>query len=314
MKKIAAIAISLSCLCFSLFAEDVLNNPAYISQTGYGETKESAQNSALSALSKIFQMKISVSEAEHTTLTNDEVETSISEEVFVQSQTDLFAVRYTKPKYDKKQKYYEVTAYIDREEAWQIYEPKIQDCVSSFESFYSSANSKTNSFLKMAGLSKAYGNAKQNELSKKLDFAQILNADQAAQFDITRNHLSEIEASLHKLAKQCTFFILCENDFDETVSRAVGEVLSKSGIVIGDKKSEYLFSIKIIENKQALPAGTFYSPSFSLKISCADEVLFASEGQLKKVGAKNEDMARQRAYQAVAKSIQESLKTELIPF
>ena len=314
MKKIVTIIISLSCLCFSLFAEDVLNNPAYISQTGYGGTKESAQNNALSALSKFFQMKISVSEVEHTQMTNDEVDSSITEEVFVQSQTELFAVHYTKPKYDKKQKIYEVTAYIDREEAWQIYEPKIQDCVSSFESFYFNANSKTDSFLKMAGLSKAYVNARQNKLSKKLDFAQILSPDQAAQFDATRNHLSEIEASVHKLAKQCSFFILCENDFDETVLRAVGEFLSKFGIVIGDKKSEYLCSVKIIENKQALPAGTFYSPSFSLKISCVDEVLFSSEGQLKKIGAKNGDVAKQRAYQAIAQSIQDTLKKELIPF
>ena len=314
MKKIVVIVISLSCLCFSLFAEDVLNNLAYISQTGYGGTKESAQNNALSALSNFFQMKISVSEVEHTQMTNDEVDSSITEEVFVQSQTELFAVHYTKPKYDKKQKIYEVTAYIDREEAWQIYEPKIQDCVSSFESFYFNANSKTDSFLKMAGLSKAYVNARQNELSKKLDFAQILSPDQAAQFDATRNHLSEIEASVHKLAKQCSFFILCENDFDETVLRAVGEFLSKFGIVIGDKKSEYLCSVKIIENKQALPAGTFYSPSFSLKISCVDEVLFSSEGQLKKIGAKNGDVAKQRAYQAIAQSIQDTLKKELIPF
>lgn len=314
MKKNCIFILLLSASFLSLFAEDVLNNPAYISQTGYGETKESAQNNALSALSKFFQMKISVSETEHTTLANDEISSSISEDVFVQSETELFAVRYTKPKYDKKQKQFEVTAYIDREEAWQIYEPKVQDCVSSFESFYSSANSKADTFLKLAGFSKAYKNASQNELSKKLDFANILNPDQAAQFDITRNHLSEIEVAVHKLASQCTFFILCENDFDKAISRSVGEFLSKSGIVIGDKKSEYLCSIKIIENNQVLPAGTFYSPSFSLKILCAGEVLFSSEGQLKKVGAKNEDVARQRAYQTVAKSIQDTLKKELIPF
>ena len=49
-------------------------------------------------------MNISVQAKEQTILNDSDFETTLSEEVFVQSYTELFAVHYTKPKYDKKQK------------------------------------------------------------------------------------------------------------------------------------------------------------------------------------------------------------------
>ena len=163
MKKFAVIFIFLFSLCFPLLAEDILNNRAYIAQLGYGSTKDSAESNALAALSKFFQMNISVQAKEQTILNDSNFETTLSEEVFVQSYTELFAVHYTKPKYDKKQKQYEVIAYIDRKEAWIIYEPKINDCTSQFEQFYSDAISQNDAILKIAGLSKAYQNAKEND-------------------------------------------------------------------------------------------------------------------------------------------------------
>ena len=210
MKKIALIFIFLFSLCFPLLAEDILNNPAYIAQLGYGLTKDSAESNALAALSKFFQMNISVQAKEQTILNDSNFETTLSEEVFVQSYTELFAVHYTKPKYAKKQKQYEVIAYIDRKEAWIIYEPKINDCTSQFEQFYFDAISKNDAILKIAGLSKAYQNAKENELYQKLDFAQILNPNQAEKFSETRNHLLEIEPMLRRIAKQCSISIFCK--------------------------------------------------------------------------------------------------------
>ena len=263
-----------------------MNNPAYIAQLGYGSSKDSAVNNALAALSKFFQMNISVQAKEQTISNESNFETTFSEEIFVQSSTELFAVHYTKPKYDKKQKQYEVIAYIDREEAWQIYEPKINDCTSQFEQFYSDAISQNDAFLKIFGLSKAYQNGKENELYKKLDFAQILNPSQAEKFSITRNHFSEIKPMLRRIAKQCSISIFCENDFEESVSRAIGNFFSNYGITIVDNNSQYLCYIKIIENSQVLPAGIFYSPSFSLKIETRDTVLFSGEGQLKRIGAR----------------------------
>lgn len=312
MKRFAVIFIFLFSLCFPLLADNILNNPAYIAQLGYGSTKDSAESNALAALSKFFQMNISVQAKEQTILNDSKFETTLSEEVFVQSYTELFAVHYTKPKYDKKQKQYEVIAYIDRKEAWAIYEPKINDWTSQFEQFYFDAISQNDAILKIAGLSKAYQNAKENELYKKLDFAQILNPNQAEKFSGTRNHLLEIEPILRRIAKQCSISIFCENDFEEFVSRAIGNFFSNYGITIVDNNSQYFCYIKVIENSQVLPAGIFYSPSFSLKIETRDTVLISGEGQLKRIGAKNPTVAQQRAYTSLSQEILKLLQKEFM--
>ena len=119
MKRITTSLLMLAAFLISglsAFAEDFLNNSSYIAQTGYGVTKESAENAALAAISKFFQMNIEVKAEEQTTVTNAGANSTMTEEVFVNSQTELFAVHYTKPRFDKKQKQYEVTAYIDRAE------------------------------------------------------------------------------------------------------------------------------------------------------------------------------------------------------
>lgn len=312
MKQIITSLIMLAAFlisAFSAFAEDLLNNPSYIAQTGYGTTKESAENAALAAISKFFQMNIEVKAEEQTTVTNAGANSTMTEEVFVNSQTELFAVHYTKPRFDKKQKQYEVTAYIDREEAWRIYEPKIEDSVQSFEQFYSNAISQSDNLSKIIGLSRASKEAKQSELIKKLDFAMILNPDRAEKYGGTRNKI--IEAAIRKISKSSSVSVKVSSDYEDRVSKSVKEMFSKIGIKTLDENAEYLCSIEISENTQTLPAGTFFTPSFAIQIEKAGEVIYSVSRQLKKIGAKNEAVAKQRAFSAVAEEIQKSLQSEL---
>jgi len=314
MKRITTSILMLAAFLISglsAFAEDFLINPSYIAQTGYGATKESAESAALAAISKFFQMSIEVKAQEQTTVTNAGTNSTMSEEVFVNSQTELFAVHYTKPKFDKKQKQYEVTAYIDREKAWRIYEPKIEDSVQSFEQFYSNAISQSDNLSKIIGLSRASKEAKQSELIKKLDFALILNPDRAEKYGGTRNKISDIEAAIRKLAKKCSVSVKVSSDYEERVSKSVKGTFSKLGIKTLDENAEYLCSAEISENAQTLPAGSFFTPSFTIQIEKAGEVIYSVSRQLKKIGAKNEAVAKQRAYSALAGEIQKSLQSEL---
>ena len=314
MKRTTIFLVSISIFLIawqSAFAEDFLNNSSYIAQTGYGATKESAENAALAAISKFFQMNIEVKAEERTTVTNVGANSTMTEEVFVNSQTELFAVHYTKPRFDKKQKQYEVTAYIDREEAWRIYEPKIEDSVQSFEQFYSNAISQSDNLSKIIGLSRASKEAKRGELIKKLDFALILNPDRAEKYSETRNKISDIEAAIRKLAKNCSVSVKVSSDHEERISKSVKESFSKLGIKNLTENAEYLCSVEISENVQSLPAGTFFTPSFTIQIEKMGEVIYSVSRQLKKIGAKNEAVAKQRAFSAVAGEIQKSLQSEL---
>lgn len=296
-----------------IIAVDYLNNPAYIAQRGFGESEQIAKQNALAEISKFFQMSISVEANEKTKVTDAGSRSELSENIFVNSQTELFAVHYTKAKYNKKQKLYELAAYIDRNEAWQIYEPKLESAVKPFEKLYQYAESQNENILKITGFSKALENANQNELEKKLDFAVILYPDSYDLYETTRNHLSEIEPLVKKICKRTFVNVVCENDFEGRVQKGTEEIFSKIGIGTS-KNAEYEFAVKVLENESKLPAGFFFTPSFTLEITKNGNVLFSSSGQLKKIGAKDETIAKQRAYSAVANAVAEILEKEFMAY
>lgn len=298
---------------FSAFSEEYFNNPAYIAQRGLGETEQIAQQNALAGISKFFQTSITVEASEKTKITDEGSKSELSEDVFVKSQTELFAVHYTKAKYNKKQKLYELTAYIDREEAWQIYKPKVESAVQSFEHLYSDAENQNETILKITGFVNAKKNVNQNELEKKLDFAVALYPDSYDLYENTRNHLSEIEAHIKSLCGKSSVNVVCEEDYEGRVQKSAEEIFSKIGIG-ASKNVEYKCAVKVLENESKLPAGFFFAPNFTVEIAKNGNVLFSKSSQLKKIGAKNENVAKQRAYSAVASAVVEILKKEFMAF
>ena len=299
----------------SLFSEDFINNPAYIAQKGFGSSQTEAENAALASLSKFFQMSIAVEAKEYTTVTNAASQSTMSEDISVKSETDLFAVHYTKAKFDKKQKLYEVTAYIDREEGWRIYKPRLEEAIRPFEKFYSDAQNQSEPILQIVGFSKALKSARETELSKKCDFAMILNPDEMTFYEQSRENLSELQPRIRKLCSKCSVFISCETDYENRIEQAVAAYFSACGISVSkNENSTYKVIVTVNENSQTLPAGMFFTPSYKFEIIGDGNIFFSCAKELKKTGAKNEAVAKQRAFSAVATSIKQNLNEEFASF
>lgn len=149
--------------------QDYFSNPDYIAYRGTGSTVGTAERNALAALSRYFQMSISVETTERTTVagTNAKSESALSEETFVRSQTELFAVHYTEPTYSKEQNAYEVTAFIDRKEAWGMYEPKLSRDAQAFNRFYEDAVRQSETLSKAMWLSRAAQSASKPNSTKR---------------------------------------------------------------------------------------------------------------------------------------------------
>ena len=73
-------------------------------------------------------------------------------------------------------------------------------------------------------------------------------------------------------------------------------------------------NVIINENGKQLPAGFFFTPSFTIEIRKNRNVLFSSSKQLKRVGAKDKTIAKQRAYSVVANNASEILRKEFMAF
>ena len=293
-----------------------LDNPAaYIAYRGYGASREAAESSARAQISRYFSMHIHVTTTAERVLVSDGTSSAkITEETFVESQTELFAVHYTAPVFSKERGTYELVAYIDRAEAWGMYEPKLRQRADEYSAWLEQARTETSPFLRALRSYQALSCAQRNSLDAMLQFAAALYPDGAALYEQTRNGLAALPATAAQYAAQCPVLIESES---AVVKDAVAAVLGKARFVVTDDalKAAVRCAVGVTENRQEREAGTFYTPSVSLVFSDAladgGKPLFSYEANLERTGARNPQVAQQRAYAKIANHIQDSLLSAL---
>ena len=292
-----------------------LDNPAaYIAYRGYGANREAAESSARAQISRYFSMHIHVTTAERAFVSDAASSSEITEETFVESQTELFAVHYTAPVFSKERGAYELVAYIDRAEAWGMYEPKLRQRADEYSAWLEQARTETNPFMRALRSHQALSCAERNSLDAMLQFAAALYPDGAALYEQTRSGLAALPAAAAQYAAQCPVLIESES---AVVKDAVAAALGKARFVVTDDaaKAAVRCAVGVTENRQELEAGTFYTPSvrlvFSETLSDGGKPLFSYEANLERTGARNPQVAQQRAYAKVANHIQDSLLSAL---
>ena len=286
----------------------------FIAQKGYGPDRKSAETDALSAISRYFSMSISASAKETVSVTDQGSTSSIDSETFVSSQTKLFAVRYTEPWYNQSAKQWETAAYIDRAEAWEIFEPNLRQKADALSALYNEAEKQKEPFTKIALYIRASGFAVKEELPQQLYFADALNPLGASFFGDIRAILSEIPAKIEKNKTNAAIYVECENDYDGSVYAAVASAFSAAKFPVAKEKSNSAYTCLTVigENAQKLNAGTFYFPTITVTISGKNGVIDSFNKTLDRVGASDPAVAKRRAYTAIANEIQKSFLKQLL--
>lgn len=288
-------------------SNDLLNNSDYIAYKGRGETVKEAENNALEQISKYFSMKIHTESSEYTIVRgNNKSQTELQNNIFVESQTELFAVHYTELVFNKKQKIYEIIAYINKEEAWNIYEIRVKNIIDTFDSIVSTAKTENEYFKQILLYKKAQFFAEKNDLGKVIQFAYGLYSEKAQFYEYVLDELSSIPKKINSISKNCTIYIEQSN---KQIVDEIKNLLSDLNIPLTEtqENANIICTIDFKDNKQVLTAGTFYTPSFSVSFTNDNKTLFNYSKNLKKVGAKNTNIAEQRLYTAIITDLRQSL-------
>jgi hypothetical protein len=305
---------------WKLNPQQVYPNSRYIARNGQGPTKTAAEDAALAALSRYFTSEVeAVSDYRWTESTVNGVGTStgyIADSVFVRSQTELIAVRYTESWYNREEKNYECMAYIDRAEAWKLYEPVLRQGVDPFISLYQAAETDPEPFRQISLYSAAQKEALRSlpEVLPALSFARIINPGAAEQYDAVFTGAASVPQKILSAKSRSTIFIQCNSDVDGTVYSAVSKALSAEGLTVTTNKNTaaVVCEVNISENKQTLPAGTFYTPSVNIIMNGKTQSLYSFSASVdERIGANNPDVARQRAYTALASAIGKTFKVDV---
>lgn len=296
------------------FEQMLFSSSAYIAVRGYGQDAVSAEHNALAGVSRYFSSRISVNTAEKTLVTDHGSKSRLEDVTRILSDTTLFAVRYTKARFNKEQKNYEVIGYINREEAWQIYAPKVQQAAEAFSGLYAMGKQQNSDFRQALFLLQAREAAQSSDLRSMLQFAYTLYPKSITIFADVQENLDTLPILLKNIQAQHTVQVHCTDDDTSQITAAVREILTDLGfsVTADQQAARYVCALDLTKNKTALPAGIFFIPSLTITIFENQRTpLFSYSKTLNRIGASTESAAQQRMFHAVITELRNSLPSAL---
>jgi hypothetical protein len=296
---------------------------AYIAQQGQGSTRQEAELAALNGISFYFESEItseitaeeSFRRSETGGESRDSAESRLHTSTLVRSQTRLLAVRYAgDPWINPATGAWETVAFIDREEAWALYEPEAVKVRDTLLTLSGAAEAEGDAFLRALrfNLAAAYGESP--DFHALRGFSQILHPHKAramfAEADALRSALPEKSYSARQGA---AVFIDCPNDLDGLVSTAAAAALGAWGFPVAQNReaASCVCLIRVDPGMQTLESGTFYTPSLTGTVSGGGGAVFSFTAQAPRQGAVNPEVGRRRAYTVLAAALGEALTGEL---
>lgn len=230
----------------------------YISSIGMGSTQESAQNSAIAGIAKVFQSDIKLREQVEENYfesgTDKELElqqsVSLSKQMSVTTDQSLKNITIGKTWHDKQTAQFYALAYIDRSQTAAIYlgelERADQDVTTLFKGYIESSDKLT----KLAYLNKALLRAiVRNVLEERLS---VISPGSGSRFMPTAT-TAELISERQKLREMISLMVEIENNEWSDFNNAVKIVLNSFGFRIVTEAPDYIlrggFSIERLERK-----------------------------------------------------------------
>jgi hypothetical protein len=292
----------------------------YITGRGEGPTRDEAENKAMAELSSYFIRQVSVERSSRASWTTrneaSEAQSKTEENILVESQTRLMAVRYVQdPYFNAAAKSWTTLAYIDRDEGWRIYEPTAKRQTGAFLALVKAADGEADALSAVLRYENAAVYARSVEFNAVRDFAQALHPQKAGDlFGETDDALMALPEKTVSAAQNAPVYIECLVDFDGMVYQAMVRALASYGLATETDraKAAAVCLLQVEEGLQSQGAGFMYYPSLSGSVSGkGGSALLSFKVEGKREGALNPDLAKRRAYTSLAAALEASFAAEI---
>jgi hypothetical protein len=222
------------------------------------------------------------------------------------------------PWYDPKTKIWETVAYIKRDEGWEVYEPNIKRQSDALLAIIQAADADADAGVEPFNAFLRYGNAFAYENSVEYSgtraFAQVLYpAKAAALFAEADAALGELTQKQLAVRERSRMFVSCPVDYNGIVYQATVRAIGASGFAVEQNRNlaNTQCLIQVEEGEQRRDAGIFYYPVLTGTIGGKNGAPFSFKIQADRQGAINPDIAKRRAYDALAGALENSFANEL---
>jgi hypothetical protein len=283
----------------------------FIAQRGRGATREAAEVAAAAEIARFFNSQISAHSGVRMSINQQNGESTESsqtfDEAFVQSQIDLFGIRYAEDAfYNKAEKQWQTVAYIDRNEAWTVYEPRFKQQADAFEALYAAAEQENGQFRKVLRFASAASYARGEAFVEAEAFGQILHPQKMnAAFGGIRAEIAAIPQKTDEAKRNANVFIGCPGDFESLVANAFLQALSKEGFPVAKNRNgaDVVCSVSIDEGMQQRELGIFYNSSLQAVFTDPSGAILTFTVTADRASAVTPDVAKRRAYTALAEKV-----------
>lgn len=291
---------------------------AFLAQEGRGKTRQDAELDGAAQIARFFnsQISTSISSREWYVEQNATVQSSVELETiaFVESQMNLFGIRYVQDAYyDKAQGEWRTVAYIDRAEAWAVYGPGFRRQAGAFQKFFDAAESENDPFKKAMRYMAAQNYASSAAFENAGVFGQLLHpVKMNAEFAVVRSALASLPQKLDNVKRSAAVFIDCPNDFESLIYNAFSQSFTALGfsVVKTRNTAAALCIITIDSGEQKRDLGVFYYPSLQAVISGRSGALWTFNAAGERSAAVTPDMAKRRAWTTLAEQVKQSFRVE----
>jgi hypothetical protein len=233
--------------------------------------------------------------------------------VLVNSETKLFTIRYDSNIWkNPSTAEIEALAYINRNEAWKVFEPRLRSRSGPFMAAWDTAENTGDpikAWYACLGAAKLLENDNA-DIPAMLDFGDTLNPSKMSVFKPLREALANLSDEAAKDKGKIALFIKLSDDSQNQIANAIGKAFSDQGfkLVNDEALSSNGVVAKVNPNKEVLEAGTFYTPSIEITIYGGGGAIFTWNGSVtERRGAFKADIAKRRAYGDLAKVIHNGL-------
>ena len=297
--------------------EQAYPNSDFIARIGYSPNKLEAAALAESELGSYFSHSVHSIVQGTQTITdsgaaNANVSRKIDYDVTVESLLNLFDVRKTPAWYDSSKRQYVCCAYINRADAWKIYEQTARDARDNFRSFYDNAQKQKEPInrIKLLKAAQTAGDA----FKEKLNFANMLSENLTKKtFGMDEQLLSVLPSMIKKEQDSNSVFVKVNDDNAGVIESAIKNSLANLGFVVTGKQKDasYVAKAEVNFNKASGTKMIVLNPFANVSLEGKNGGAYAVVIKTERVVAPNEQAAKRLAAQDLADEINAKLEADI---
>jgi hypothetical protein len=291
----------------------------FIAREGRGATLEVAKANAAAEIARFFTSEISVRSGGLTSMIQQNgavtERSELINDAVVRSQIDLFGIRYAEDAfYNKAEKEWQTVAYIDRNEAWTVYEPRVKRQADAFETLYAAAEQESGQFRKALrfGAADAYTRSEGfvEDFVKKEVFGIILHSQKMSDsFKGIGDKIAALPQKIDDAKRNASVFIDCPGDFESLVTNAFSRALKEKGfhaVMENGNGADVTCAVAITEGRQDSEFGIYYHSSLRAVFTDASGAIFTFNVTAARTSGFAEDVAKRNTYTTLAEEVEKS--------